>query len=71
LIHAQCQNCGTFDIIGPGHPAGETDPVTGLFTWTDRAALRHSHADDCQPGDDGNYPLHITLLGGVGVTGAS
>jgi hypothetical protein len=68
LIHAQCRNCGTFDLLGPGHPAGETDPVTGQFTWTDRSALRHSHADDCQPGDDGNYPLDITLFGATGAS---
>lgn len=67
MIHAQCQNCGTFDIIGLGHPAGETDPVTGQFTWTDRTALRHSHDEDCQPdAETGHYLLHLTFIAGIG-----
>ena len=71
MIHVSCKNCAAFDIAGPGHPAVEFDAVAGQHVLTDRTKLRHNHADDCQPGDDGNYPLHFTLIGGVGVTGAS
>lgn len=72
LIHVSCDNCGTFDITGPGHPAGETDPETQAFTLTDRTALNHSHADDCEPHPEtGHYPLTFTFIGGVAMTGAS
>jgi hypothetical protein len=35
---------------------------------TDRSALRHNHAEDCQPGDDGNYPLAFEFMAAVGAT---
>jgi len=66
-----CKNCGSFDIAGPGHPAVEYDSEAGQHVLTDRTALRHSHDDDCQPGDDGNYPLAFTFIGTIAVTGAS
>jgi hypothetical protein len=71
LIHVACQNCGTFDIVGPGHPAVTPDPQTGQHLLTDRTALRHNHAGDCRPGADGNYPLALTFMAPVGVAGVS
>jgi hypothetical protein len=66
-IHVACTNCGTFDIAGPGHPAVTQDPATGQHALTDRTALRHSHADDCQPHPEtGHYPLAFTFMAEVG-----
>jgi hypothetical protein len=63
LIHVHCQNCGTFDIVGPGHPATTYDPASGQHVLTDRTALKHSHADDCEPHPEtGHYPLHFTFM---------
>lgn len=71
MIHVHCQNCGTFDVVGPGHPAVQFDGERQQHVLTDRAKLRHSHADDCEPHPEtGHYPLHFTFLGAVGVTGA-
>lgn len=78
MIHISCRSCGTYDIVGPGHPAAECnhspdvgcDDETAQHVLTDRAKLRHAHADDCQPGDDGNYPLHFDFMAGtIPVTG--
>jgi hypothetical protein len=71
VIHVACQNCGTFDIAGPGHPAVTYDTEKQQHVLTDRTALRHSHADDCQPGEDGNYPLHFTFMAPVGAQPAT
>lgn len=65
-IHVACANCGTFDIVGPGHPAAVYDEEKGQHVLTDRTALRHAHDENCQPNDEGNYPLHFTFLAGVG-----
>jgi hypothetical protein len=66
LIHVHCQNCGTFDIVGPGHPAGEVDEENQRFVLTDRAKLKHAHADDCEPHPEtGHYPLAFTFMGGT------
>jgi hypothetical protein len=70
LIHVQCKNCGTFDVAGPGHPAVQYNSQAGQHVLFDRTALRHDHADGCEPGDDGNYPLHFTFMAGTApVTG--
>lgn len=76
MIHVSCQNCGTFDIAGPGHPAVECshpgdvgcgDAGPGGHVLTDRTALRHSHADDCEPHPEtGHYPLHFTFMAEIG-----
>ena len=66
MIHVSCANCHTFDIAGPGHPAVTFDEEKQQHVLTDRSALRHSHAEDCQPGEDGNYPLHFTFFAAVG-----
>jgi hypothetical protein len=70
VIHILCQNCGTFDIVGPGHPAATYDEEKQQHVLTDRTALKHAHADDCQPNEEGHYPLAFTFMAGVGVTGA-
>jgi hypothetical protein len=79
LIHILCQNCGTFDIVGPGHPAttyvphpdDPHNPEAGQHVLTDRTALKHAHAEDCEPHPEtGHYPLAFTFMAGVGVTGA-
>jgi len=82
-IHVQCRNpgCLAFDVVGPGHPAvecahpAETDcgAEEAQHVLVSREKLRHSHADDCQPGEDGNYPLAFTFMAGttpVSLTGA-
>jgi hypothetical protein len=67
VIHAQCRSCGTFDIAGPGHPAVTYDEQAGQHVLTDRTALRHSHADDCEPdAETGHYPLAFTFFRAVG-----
>jgi len=73
LIHVICQNCGTFDIVGPGHPAVEYDAEAGQHVLTDRTALKHSHAEDCEPHPEtGHYPLAFTFLAAVSTgTGAA
>jgi hypothetical protein len=80
LIHVHCQNCGTFDIVGPGHPAttyvpdpaDPGNPEAGQHLITDRTALRHSHGDDCEPHPEtGHYPLHFTFIGAVGMRAAA
>ena len=70
MIHISCRSCGAFDIAGPGHPAVTQDPVTGQHVLTDRTALRHAHAGDCQPGEDGNYPLAFTFMAALAPAGA-
>lgn len=72
MIHAACQACGTFDIVGPGHPAVTFDEEKQQHVLTDRTKLRHAHANDCQPDADGNYLLHLTFIApvGAGTTGA-
>jgi hypothetical protein len=81
LIHVQCQNCQAFDIAGPGHPAVECAHPAGTgcdaegaqHVLVSREKLRHSHADGCQPDEDGNYPLAFTFMAGtapVSLTGA-
>ena len=76
MIHVSCKGCHAYDIVGPGHPATTyvphpDDPDKDQHVLTDRSALRHAHADDCQPGDDGNYPLHLEFMAGtVTATGA-
>lgn len=70
MIHVACK-CGTFDIVGPGHPAVEQSADTGQHLLTDRTKLRHAHADDCQPDADGNYPLHFTFMAPVGAQPAA
>lgn len=63
MIHVACKNCGTFDIAGPGHPAVRFNPDTQQHEVFDRTALRHSHADDCQPHPEtGHYPLTFTFM---------
>jgi hypothetical protein len=77
MIHVSCKGCGTYDIVGPGHPATvyvphpdhPDDPEAGQHVLTDRSALRHAHADDCQPGEDGNYPLHFDFMAATGEHG--
>lgn len=74
MWHVSCKNCGTFDIVGPWHPAttyspDPSDPGNqdkGQHVITDRAAVRHSHDDDCQPGEEGHYPLAFTFMGAIG-----
>jgi hypothetical protein len=66
LIHISCRNCGTFDIVGPGHPAVTYNAETGQHELTDRTQLRHSHAEDCEPHPEtGHYPLHLTFMAEV------
>lgn len=79
MIHAQCQNCGTFDIAGPGHPAVTcahddatacADAEAGQHVLTDRTALRHAHAEDCEPHPEtGHYPLAFTFFAGLSPSG--
>jgi hypothetical protein len=82
VIHVACTGCGTFDIVGPGHPAVECThpPDVGCrdegvaHVLTDRTKLKHAHRDDCEPDPEtGHYPLHFTFMAGVGavdMTGA-
>jgi hypothetical protein len=72
--HVSCKNCGTFDIVGAWHPAttyvphpdDPADPEKGQHVITDRTAVRHSHDDDCQPNEEGHYPLAFTFMGAIG-----
>jgi hypothetical protein len=67
VIHVTCQNCHAFDIAGPGHPAVTYDAEAQQHVLTDRTALRHAHADDCEPdAETGHYPLHFTFFGAIG-----
>jgi hypothetical protein len=66
VIHIACQRCGTFDIVGPGHPAVTFDEEAQQHVLISREKLRHSHGDDCQPGEDGNYPLAFTFTAEIG-----
>lgn len=70
MIHVACKNsnCNAYDIVGPGHPATTYNAEADMHVLTDRSALRHSHADDCQPGEDGSYPLHFEFMAGAGAT---
>lgn len=78
MIHVRCRNCGTYDIVGPGHPATTYDPENGQHVITDRAALKHAsadaHADGCEPHPEtGHYPLHFEFMAGtapVSLTGS-
>jgi hypothetical protein len=66
VIHVSCRNCGTFDIVGPGHPAVEFDEEKQQHLLVSRTALKHSHADDCEPHPEtGHYPLHFTFMAGM------
>ena len=62
VIHVACQNCGAWDIVGPGHPAVRFNSAAGTHELFDRTALKHAHDEDCQPDADGNYPLHFTFM---------
>lgn len=69
-IHISCKNCGTYDIVGPGHPATAYDPEADRHVLTDRSALRHAHADDCEPHPEtGHYPLHFEFMAATGDSG--
>jgi hypothetical protein len=69
--HVACQGCGTFDIAGPGHPAVTYDDGKQQHVLTDRTALRHAHDDDCQPNEEGHYPLAFTFVNLPVAKGAS
>jgi hypothetical protein len=57
-----CQNCGAYDMVGPGHPAVR-DRGDGTHELHDRAAVRHDHADGCEPHPEtGNYPLDFSFM---------
>ena len=56
-----CNNCGTYDIVGPGHPATE-HLGDGVHGYGDRTALRHSHAEGCEPNEEGNYSLDHSFM---------
>jgi hypothetical protein len=75
LIHVSCRNCNAYDVVGPGHPATTFDPATQQHVITDRSALRHSHADDCEPHPEtGHYPLTFEFMAGhapVDMTGGN
>ena len=69
MIHVSCRNCGTFDIVGPGHPAVTFDQDKQQHVLADRTALKHAHDENCQPHPEtGHYPLHFTFMAGVGVS---
>jgi hypothetical protein len=77
LIHVSCRNCGTYDIVGPGHPGAvcnhppdvECTAEEAQHVLTDRTALRHNHAADCQPDPEtGHYPLHFDFMAGTGAS---
>ena len=70
MWHVACKNCGTFDIAGPGHPAVTYDSEKDQHVLTDRTALRHEHADTCQPNEEGSYPLAFTFISLPVETGA-
>jgi len=76
VIHVSCKGCGSYDIVGPGHPATTyvphpDYPKAGQHVLTDRSALRHAHAGDCAPDPEtGHYPLHFDFMAGtVSVSG--
>lgn len=57
-----CQNCGTSDIAGPGHPAVRSCG-DGTHELHDRTALHHDHSNNCQPDPDtGHYPLDFSFM---------
>ena len=55
-----CKQCGTYDLVGVGHPAVRPRK-DGTYEFFDRDALRHNHADDCKPNKDGNRPLDFSF----------
>jgi hypothetical protein len=55
-----CKQCGAYDLVGKGHPATRPRP-NGTVELFDRSAIRHDHADDCEPNEDGNYPLDFSF----------
>lgn len=55
-----CKGCGAYDLVGVGHPATRKRP-DGTHELFDRAAIRHSHADGCEPNAEGNYPLDFSF----------
>ena len=76
MIHVSCKSegCRAFDVVGPGHPAVTCDhdgtacdsAGPGRHVLTDRAALRHDHADGCEPHPEtGHYPLAFTFMAGM------
>jgi hypothetical protein len=69
VIHVACQNCGAWDIVGPGHPAVRLNPETQQHELFDRTALQQRHDENCQPDEDGNYPLHFTFMAGTVAAG--
>jgi hypothetical protein len=57
-----CQGCGTYDMVAPGHPAAR-DRGDGTHELHDRTAIRHDHADGCEPHPEtGNYPLDFSFM---------
>lgn len=56
-----CRGCGASDTAGPGHPAVR-DRGDGTHELHDRTALRHDHADGCEPDPEtGHYPLDFSF----------
>lgn len=79
MIHVRCKNCGTYEIVGPGHPAtthvpdpaDPGNPEAGQHLITDRSALKHAsaggHEDGCEPHPEtGHWPLHFEFMAAVG-----
>jgi hypothetical protein len=63
MIRVHCKNCGASDDVTRDHPGVRRRPDGQREFW-DRSALRHVHAEGCEPGEDGNYPLTFEFMAG-------
>ncbi|MGA2412697.1 MAG: hypothetical protein ABSG46_20230 [Candidatus Binataceae bacterium] len=52
-----CHECGTYDLVGPGHPAVKYVPDTGMYGVYDRTKFRHDHGPDCVNDPESGYSL--------------
>jgi hypothetical protein len=57
-----CKGCGSYDIVAPGHPAMR-DRGDGTHELHDRGALRHNHAEGCEPHPEtGHHPVDFSFM---------
>jgi hypothetical protein len=60
-----CHQCGSYDLVGPGHPAVRQVEGSwpGHYEFFDRTAVRHNHGPQCVNDPESGYSLDIALAG--------
>ena len=54
--------CGSYDIVGPGHPGVRFNEESGQHEFHDRDSLRHNHKDSCVKHPEDGYSLDFSFM---------